>query len=326
MTPSAATESALSTAKERVYAVRPVDFFRQLNTLRRAFWRGARQHGVFMNAKGAAYSSILTIFPALLIVAWVLVEMGVMKYFLDQIVLTLRTVMPPGTARTALSYFLAKQQRPTKEIISASFAMLFAATGVMISWMTGFRAAYGMTSNPWSFWRERGVSILLVVLGALPMGFAMLLIAFGNQIEAYMALHFTIAKFYLLILWTMVRWIIAFLTSVTSIMLIYHFGLPRIQPWYRVLPGAIAATMMWFPLTLVFGWYVTRYAAYNLIYGPLGTGIALLVWLYLVSICILTGAEYNALVYPRLVPRAAEDERRTGDRRVADRRRAAERV
>jgi membrane protein len=124
------------------------------------------------------------------------------------------------------------------------------------------------------------------------------------------------------LLWTLVRWTIAAITSVTSIMLIYHFGLPRVQPWYRVLPGAVAATMMWFPVTLVFGWYVTNYATYNLIYGPLGTGIALLVWLYLVSICILIGAEYNALVYPRLIPRAVEDERRAGDRRMSDRRRA----
>jgi membrane protein len=154
----------------------------------------------------------------------------------------------------------------------------------------------------------------------------MLLIAFGNQIEVWLAMHFTIAQFYILVLWSLVRWIIAFLTSVTSIMLMYHFGLPRVQPWYRVVPGAVAATLMWFPVTLVFGWYVTNYATYNLIYGPLGTGIALLVWLYLISICILTGAEYNALVYPRMVPLAVQDERRIGDRRLADRRRAAEGV
>jgi membrane protein len=301
-------------------------FLRHLNLLRHAFWRGARHHGIFMNAKGAAYSSILTIFPALMIVGWLLVETGLTKTFIPQIAQTLRTVMPPGTARTALSYFTTKHPRPFKEIVSASIATLFAATGVMISWMTGFRTAYGMTTNPWSFWRERAVSILMVVLGAAPMGFAMLLIAFGNQIEVWLALHFTVAQLYILVLWTLVRWIISFLTSVTSIMLIYHFGLPRVQPWYRVLPGAVAATLMWFPVTLVFGWYVTNYATYNLIYGPLGTGIALLVWLYLISICILTGAEYNALVYPRMVPLAVEDERRIADRRLADRRRAAKGV
>lgn len=298
-------------------------FFRHINLLRKAFWRGARQHGMFMTAKGAAYSSMLTIFPALLILAWFLVRIGLAKTFFVQIENTLRTVMPPGTSRTALAYFTSNHARPVKEVFSASMVTLFAATGVMISWMTGFRTAYGMTSNPWTFWRERAVSLLLVILGAAPMAFAMALIAFGNQIESWLAMHLWIAKFYILLLWSVFRWFVAFCTSVTSIMLIYHFGLPRVQPWYRVLPGAVAATFMWFPVTLVFGWYVTNYATYNLIYGPLGTGIALLVWLYLVSITILVGAEYNAIIYPRQVPRATEDERRTTDRRLGDRRRAA---
>ena len=297
--------------------------FHHINLLRRAFWTGARRHGLFMTAKGAAYSSILTIFPALLIVAWFLVELGLAKTYFKQIELTLRTVMPPGTTRTALSYFTANHARPLKEIYSAFTATLFAATGVTISWMTGFRAAYGMTTNPWSFWRERAVSVMLVVLGAAPMAVAMALIAFGNQIELWMVMHFAIAKFYVLILWSFFRWTVSFLTSVTSIMLIYHFGLPRTQPWYRVLPGAVAATLMWFPVTLVFGWYVTNYATYNIIYGPLGTGVALLVWLYLVSICMLVGADYNALVYPRLIPQAQEDERRITDRRRGDRRSVA---
>jgi membrane protein len=154
------------------------------------------------------------------------------------------------------------------------------------------------------------------------MAFAMALIAFGNQIELWLAMRLWIAQFWILLLWTGFRWLVAFLTSVTSIMLIYHFGLPRVQPWYRVVPGAIAATLMWFPLTLAFGFYVTNYATYNIIYGPLGTGIALLVWLYLVSITILVGAEYNALIYPRQVPTGQQDERRRTDRRIADRRRA----
>lgn len=298
-------------------------WFGYIDLLRKAFWRGARQHGMMMTAKGAAYSSMLTVFPALLIVAWVLAKTGLTRTFFQQIEYTLRTVLPPGSLTSALSYFTSENARPIKEVVSASLATLFAATGVMISWMTGFRCAHGMTSNPWSFWRERGVSLLLVLLGAAPMGFAMALIAFGNQIETWLVTKLWISKFWLLLLWSAVRWMIAFITSVTSIMLIYHFGLPRVQPWYRVLPGAVVATFLWFPLTLTFGWYVTNYSTYNLIYGPLGTGIVLIVWLYLISIVVLTGAELNAIVYPWQVPQAQEDERRLGDRRSSDRRRTA---
>jgi membrane protein len=74
---------------------------------------------------------------------------------------------------------------------------------------------------------------------------------------------------------------------------IYHMGTPIRQPWRRVLPGAIAATVMWFVTTLAFGWYVTRFANYAQVYGSLGAGIALLFWLFIVSLSVLFGAEFN---------------------------------
>ena len=50
---------------------------------------------------------------------------------------------------------------------------------------------------------------------------------------------------------------------------------------------------MWFLSTLAFGWYVTRFANYSQVYGSLGAGIALLFWLFIISLCILYGAEFN---------------------------------
>jgi membrane protein len=66
------------------------------------------------------------------------------------------------------------------------------------------------------------------------------------------------------------------------------------RSWRRVIPGAVVATAMWFLTTLAFGWYVTRFANYSEVYGSLGAGIALLFWLYIVSLSVLFGAEFNA--------------------------------
>jgi membrane protein len=41
------------------------------------------------------------------------------------------------------------------------------------------------------------------------------------------------------------------------------------------------------------------YADYSLIYGSLGVAVALLVWMYMVSLIILLAAEYNAMLFPR---------------------------
>ena len=54
------------------------------------------------------------------------------------------------------------------------------------------------------------------------------------------------------------------------------------------------ATAMWFLTTLAFGWYVTRFVNYSEVYGSLGAGIALLFWLYIISLSVLCGAEFNA--------------------------------
>ena len=65
----------------------------------------------------------------------------------------------------------------------------------------------------------------------------------------------------------------------------------------RVMPGAIAASIVWFGATLAFGWYVTRIADYTIFYGSFGAGIATLVWLYITSFTALLGAELNGVLF-----------------------------
>jgi len=62
-------------------------------------------------------------------------------------------------------------------------------------------------------------------------------------------------------------------------------------------PGALAGTLIWFPATLAFGWYVSRIANYSVFYGSFGAGIATLVWLYITSFSVLMGAELNGVLY-----------------------------
>lgn len=265
--------------------------------LRRAFWQ-AFLHGQFSTAKAAAYSSILTLFPAFLVVTSVLEASHNTEGFLQQIAGAVGWVLPPGSRSAALSFFQTKQHHATRIIYSASIVTLLAASGVMISWMEGFRRAYGMP-NSWGFWKERGIALYLVALVLIPMGFATILVAFGNEVENWVqgeTMH--LFKPLVILVWDGVRWAIALLASIAVMSLIYHHGLPKAQSWRRVLPGAILASLLWFPATMVFGWYVKDYATYSVVYGPLSAAIALLVWLYIVSVIVLLGAEINAQIFP----------------------------
>jgi membrane protein len=269
-------------------------FFR---LLRLAVWR-AFQHDAFSTAKASAYSSILTFFPALLIVGSVLATWRKGAPFMREITYAISRILPTG-ANTALSFLRSAAQRPFGLIVSASLLTLWTASGVMVSWMEGFRRCYEL-QKIWGLVKERMIAFGLVIFALVPMTFATLLVAFGSKIETdilfYTAREFS---FYILMMWTVIRWIIAILTSIAVISLIYHFAVPRTQPWHSVLPGATLATGLWFSTTLLFGWYLRHYADYSIIYGSLGAGIALLVWMYMVSLVVLVGAEFNAMLFPR---------------------------
>ncbi len=272
---------------------------RYLVLLRRAAWK-AFEHDLLTLAKGAAYSAILTLFPAFLVLASLLGATRETSAFIKQFGAAVDRIFPPGTASAAMTYFQTPKHHPFHVVWSASTISLFAATGVMVTWMEGFRRAYGIQNNPWGFWHERMIAFLLVPLSLMPMAFATILVAFGNLIQTWVMLHLQHdIRPVVHLLWTLTRWIISALTSIGVVVLIYHMAVPQMQSWRRVLPGALLATLLWFPATIVFGWYLTRYANYSVIYGPLGAAIALLVWLYMLSIIILIGAEFNAQVFPK---------------------------
>jgi membrane protein len=165
--------------------------------------------------------------------------------------------------------------------------------------MEGFRRCYELP-KAWGLVKERLIALSLVILAGIPLTFATILIAFGSKIELIILSYLDRdLGFFVLLMWMFIRWLIAILTSVAVIALIYHNAVPRTQPWHSVLPGATLATGMWFVTTMLFGWYLQNYADYSVIYGSLGVAIALLVWMYLISLVILIGAEFNAMLFPR---------------------------
>src|SRR5882762_1442847 len=270
---------------------------RFLRLLRLAFWR-AFQHDSFAIAKASAYSSILTFFPTLLVLGSVFATSSKGQAYVREISYALSRILPAGS-NTAMIYLRGATQRSVGLLFFTSLLTLWTASGVMISWMEGFRRCYELPKT-WGLVKERLIAFSLVILAGLPMTFATLLVAFGSRIETrilfYIGHEFSA---YILLLWTATRWLIATLTSIAVIALIYHNALPRTQPWHSVIPGATLATALWFTSTALFGWYLQHYADYSIIYGSLGVAIALLVWMYMISLVVLVGAEFNAMLFPR---------------------------
>jgi membrane protein len=99
--------------------------------------------------------------------------------------------------------------------------------------------------------------------------------------------------------WSFLRhlyWPAVLVLSIGFLTTLYHLAVPVRKKWRVGLPGAIFTLVLW-----IFGSYFVRWAlgfstGGTSIYGPLAAPIAVLLWLYVLSIAVLIGAAINASV------------------------------
>jgi membrane protein len=272
---------------------------------RKAIWL-AIEHDLLNTAKAAAYSGMLALFPALVVLTALLLQVPQGTSLVGEFRASFEQFLPVDSVSLMQSAIQARRLHSIPLIFSAGSLSVFASLGVMLSLMEGFRRAYQLPLNNWGFWQRQLRAMLLVPIVLVPLSLATLVLVFGRQIEAWMidnAGHQL--QHFVLFSWRMVRWAVALVTGVSVLGALYHFGTRRTEHWTKVGPGALAATLVWFPSTLVFGWYVTRIADYTMFYGSFGAGIATLVWLYMTSFSALLGAELNGVLFRERQERAS---------------------
>lgn len=264
------------------------------NALREVFG-----HDMFNVAKAAAYSAMLMLCPAILVITTLLSQVQEGTTMMGELRAIFEQLLPTDTMDLLQSAVLSHQVRSIPVILSATSLSIFAGLGMTLSLMEGFRRAYRLSMDEtWGFWGRRARALLLVPIVMLPLSVATIVIVFGHQIEQWMievAGHDL--RRIVLFFWRMVRWSIAVITSTAVLTVLYHYGTRRKEHWFSAVPGAITGTLIWFPATLAFGWYVTRDQNYSRFYGSFAAGIATLAWLYLTSFSVLVGAEVNGGLY-----------------------------
>lgn len=255
---------------------------------------------VLMLARAGAYSAIICVFPIVLLAATLVALAPSAEFVRAELRSMLYQMFPPDIPPLVLAYFQGQQHRSLRVILSAAGVFVLAANSVITTLMEAMRRAYRLPDGLWSVGRQISIAFVLTFVSFFPLALASMFVVFGHQIEGWMNYQSAYdLRPYVLILARLVRWSLAVTTSVTVLAIIYHLGTPRTQSWRRVLPGSILATALWFPSTLAFGWYVTRHAHYRQVYGSLGAGVALLVWLYIILVSVMVGAEFNAQIFPK---------------------------
>lgn len=266
-------------------------------------------HDVFGTAKGAAYSAILCLFPTILVLTTLLALTPESDTLRGEMRAAFAEVLPDDTMSLLHAYFTNQKVRSEQVVASAIAVSLLAAMGMMLSLMEGFRRAYELPRHEWNFWVGHLVALALIPLCLVPMAFATVMVAFGHQIEEWVISNsYHVLGPFVLFIWRIVRWSIGLFTTIVVLSMIYQFGTPRRRAWRYVLPGASGAAIIWFLATLAFGFYLTRFADYSVVYGPLGAVVATLVWLYIATVSVLIGAEFNAHIFPKPMRSSPEPE------------------
>ena len=265
----------------------------------------AMRHDCLNLAQSTAYAAIVALFPVLIVTAAIVSLLPQNIPIRFQLALFFDRVLPPDVIPLLESYFVASPHsiRSTHALGIAVLVSLSGASGVIATLMEGVRRANGLAPDCWTFLQRRLRALLLVPLSLLPFAVASVLVVFGHVITLWLASHvMPSVRTPVYVIALVIRWAVALAGSIGIIALIYHMGTPMRQSWKRTLPGAIVSTAMWFLSTLAFGWYVTRFANYSQVYGSLGAGIALLFWLYIISLSIICGAEFNSELCDRFFP------------------------
>jgi membrane protein len=274
---------------------------RLLRILHGALVRAGR-HDCLNLAQSTAYSAMVSLFPALIVAAAVVSLLPDNTPLRFQLSTFFDRILPPDVSPLLQSYFVdaPHSTRSAHALIVAFIVSLTGASSVLATLMEGVRRANNLPPDCWTFWQRRLRAFLLVPLSLIPFALSSTIVVFGQFITEWLAVHIIpSARTPIYAVALFIRWGIALIGSVGIVGLIYHMGTPMQQSWKRVLPGAVLSTALWFLITLAFGWYVTRFANYSQVYGSLGAGIALLFWLYIISLCVLFGAEFNTEFHAR---------------------------
>jgi membrane protein len=252
----------------------------------------------FAIAKGAAYSALLSFFPVLTSAATILVQTRA-EFVSNTLEGFLSEIVPPGSESLVVQQFRITGAHTAAVLVAAGLVSLWAASSVIKSLMEGFQAAYRIPRER-SFLRQSGVAIALVLLSAVPLLGASALILFRGLMDHLVLDWMKVDPFLNPFAWvwqflsSLASYAVAFATTVLVTALLYYFGPYREQRWHYVWPGAVVATTLWLAATSSFGWYVRHMGNYNVMYGSIGAGIALLVWMYLMAAIALIGCEFNA--------------------------------
>jgi membrane protein len=244
-------------------------------------------------AAALTYYSVLSIFPALLVVISLVDLAGASTI---QTLLANLGQVAPGSVNLILATAIENLQRTRGSagvlaLIGLAVA-LWSASNYIAAFMRASNAIYDVPEGR-PVWKTLPIRIAVtVVVMVLLAVSAVAVVATGglaDRIGRLLGLGSAVVT-----AWDLAKWPVLLLLVSFMFALLYWASHNAKQPFRWVTPGGILAVVVWVLASAGFAVYVANFGSYNKTYGSLAGVIVFLVWLWLSNTAILLGAELNA--------------------------------
>ena len=244
-------------------------------------------------AAALTYYSVLSIFPALLVLISLLdlAGPGTIERLLDNL-----GQVAPGSVNQILEGAInnLRQTRGSAGVLAlAGLAVaLWSASNYIAAFMRASNAIYDVPEGR-PVWKTLPIRIAVtVVVMVLLAVSAVAVVATGglaDRVGRLLGLGSAVVT-----VWDLVKWPVLLLL-VSFMFALLYWASPNAKQGFRwVTPGGILAVVVWVVASAAFALYVANFNSYNKTYGSLASVIIFLVWLWLSNTAILLGAELNA--------------------------------
>ncbi|WP_295742849.1 YihY/virulence factor BrkB family protein [uncultured Oscillibacter sp.] len=271
----------------------------ELKLPRNPFLRGAYlmaqrylRHNVGIQSAALAFYLLFMIFPFLIFISALL---GLLRLDVAGILLALGEIMPRGVVDLIEVYLTYVSRNPSLRLMM--FGLVFSIYFPMRatnSLMRSVRTAYHL-GPPRGPARHMLKTLLYTVLLIVTIAAALALMTVGDRVLGYAVVHFRLPSF-VAEAWARLRFPAVAVLCYFALFFLYAMAQDTRQPWRNIWPGTLAALAAWMALSWLYAFYVDNIANYSLLYGSIGTVIALLIWLNMSSVVLIMGAELNGTI------------------------------
>lgn len=246
-------------------------------------------------AASLTYYAVLSLFPALLALVSVLGVFGQAERTVSGMLDIVNSIAPGSAAETV--------RGPVEELVRSPAAGLTLVVGILGAvWSaSGYVRAFGRAMNRVyevsegrGFLRLRGTMLAVTIASVILIAAVSAMLVLSGPVAEAVGNVIGLGGFAVAV-WSIAKWPVLLILVMILIASLYYFTPNVKQPKFRwVTVGSVIALLVLAITTAAFGIYVANFGHYNKTYGALGGVIILLLWLWLVNMSLLFGAEFDA--------------------------------